>query len=68
MKNKDVDATALLVEGPIITTILNESERLGIDLIILGCHQHGLLYGALMDNTEEGLLSKCTRPLMFIPV
>ena len=68
MQNKNVDATALLVEGPIINTILNESERLGVDLVVLGCHRHGLLYGALMDDTEEGLLSKCTRPLMFVPV
>jgi nucleotide-binding universal stress UspA family protein len=68
IKNKDVDANALLIEGPIISTILNESERLGVDLIILGCHRHGLFYGALMDVTEEGLLSKCTRPIMFIPV
>jgi nucleotide-binding universal stress UspA family protein len=67
MQNKNVDAAALLVEGPIISTILNESERLGIDLIVLGCHRHGMLYGALMDVTEEGLLSKCTRPIMFIP-
>ena len=67
MQNKNVDATALLVQGPIISTILNESERLGIDLAVLGCHKHGLLYGALMEDTEEGLLSKCTRPIMFIP-
>lgn len=67
MQNKNVNATALLVEGPIISTILNESERLGIDLVVLGCHKHGLLYGALMEDTEEGLLSKCTRPIMFIP-
>ena len=68
MKNKNVDATALLVEGAVISTILNESARLGVDLVVLGCHRHGLLYGALMEDTEEGLLSKCTRPLMFIPV
>jgi len=67
MKNKSVDATALLVEGAIISTILNESERLEVDLVVLGCHRHGLLYGALMEDTEEGLLSKCTRPVMFIP-
>ena len=67
MQNKNVNATALLVQGPIISTILNESERLGIDLVVLGCHKHGLLYGALMEDTEEGLLSKCTRPIMFIP-
>ena len=67
MENKNVNATALLVEGPIINTILNESERLGVDLVVLGCHRHGMLYGALMEDTEEGLVSKCTRPIMFIP-
>jgi nucleotide-binding universal stress UspA family protein len=55
------------VQGSIIKTILKESERLDIDLIIMGCHKHGRLYGALMDNTEEGLLSKCTHPVMFVP-
>ena len=68
LRDRDVDATALLVEGPTIRTILKESDRLDIDLIVLGCHGHGLLFGALFDVTEEGLLSNCTRPIMFIPV
>jgi nucleotide-binding universal stress UspA family protein len=66
-QKRNVDTTALLVQGSIIKTILKESERLDIDLIIMGCHKHGRLYGALMDNTEEGLLSKCTHPVMFVP-
>ena len=68
LQDRDVDAAALLVEGPTIKTILKESDRLDVDLIILGCHSHGLLYGALMDATEEGLLSKCLRPIMFVPM
>ena len=68
LRDRDVDATALLVKGPTIRTILKESDRLDIDLIVLGCHGHGLLFGALIDFTEEGLLSNCTRPIMFIPV
>ena len=67
LRDRDVDAAALLVEGATIKTILQESERLTIDLIIVGCHKHGLLYGALVDMTEEGLLSICSRPLMFVP-
>ena len=68
LRDRDVDASALLVEGPTIKTILKESDRLDIDLIILGCHSHRLLYGALIEVTEEGLLSKCLRPIMFIPM
>ena len=67
LQGRDIDATALLVQGAPVKTILKESDRLDIDLIILGCHSHGLLYGALMDVTEEGLLSRCPRPIMFVP-
>lgn len=67
MQEKNVDAHALLVRGSITGMILQEAERLAADLVILGCHRHGRLYGALLDDTEEGLLSKCARPLMFIP-
>jgi nucleotide-binding universal stress UspA family protein len=63
LRERHADVTALLVEGAIIRTILDESERLDIDLIVLGCHRHGLLYGALTEFTEEGLLSKCLRPI-----
>jgi len=67
LQDRDVDASALLVEGATIKTILNESERLGIDLIVAGCRKHGLICGSLMEFTEEGLLSKCARPIMFVP-
>jgi nucleotide-binding universal stress UspA family protein len=68
LRDRGIDATALLVEGPIIKTILKESDRLDIDLIVLGCHRHSLLYGVLVEFTEEGLLSKCPRPIMFAPL
>ena len=68
MQDRGINARALMVQGNIVNTIFKEAERLDIDLIISGCHKHGLLYGALMDDTEEGLLSRCTRPIMFIPV
>jgi nucleotide-binding universal stress UspA family protein len=67
LRDREVDAKSLLIEGATIGSIMEEADRLDVDLIILGCHKHSLLYGALMDTTEEGLLSKCMHPLMFIP-
>jgi nucleotide-binding universal stress UspA family protein len=67
VRDREVDATALLVEGPTIRTILRESERLDIDLLVLGCHKHSQILGALMEIAEEGVLSKCVRPTMFVP-
>jgi nucleotide-binding universal stress UspA family protein len=68
LRDRDINAKALLIEGATIRTILKESDRLDIDLIVLGCHRHGLLYGVLMEFTEEGILSKCARPIMFVPM
>jgi nucleotide-binding universal stress UspA family protein len=68
LRDREIDATALLVEGATIRTMLKESDRLDIDLIVLGCRRHGRLFGALMDATEESMLSKCPRPIMFIPL
>jgi len=68
MREVNIDARALLIEGSIINTILYESERLAVDLIVLGRHKHGPLYSALMNDTDEGLLAKCSCPIMFVPV
>jgi len=68
LRDRDIDTTALLVEGATIKTLQKEADRLDIDLIILGCHKHSQIYGALMDFTEEALLSRCPRPIMFVPV
>ena len=67
MRNKNIDVTALFVQGPTINTILDESERLAIDLVVLGCQKHGQLFSALMGDTDESLLAKCSRPIMFVP-
>jgi len=67
LRDREIDAKALLIEGATTGSIMEEANRLDVDLIILGCHRHNLLFGALTDTTEEGLLSKCMRPMMFIP-
>lgn len=68
LQERDINASALLVEGETIRTILKEAERLDVDLIVAGCHRHSQIYGALMDGTEEGLLSNCSYPVLFVPV
>ncbi|MGD8842389.1 MAG: universal stress protein [Gammaproteobacteria bacterium] len=68
LRERSVDAKALLVEGSVVKTILRESERLNIDLIIMGCHRHGLLYKALSEGSAEGLLGRCLLPILFVPM
>jgi len=68
LRKRNIESTSLLVEGGTIKTILHESDRLAVDLIILGCHRHSQLSGALLNGTDEGILSKCTHPIMFVPI
>lgn len=67
VRDRGIEAKALLLEGATVRTILKESERLAIDLIVLGCHRHRVPYGVLAEFTEEGVLGNCTCPIMYVP-
>ena len=68
LRNVNIDATALLVQGPLVSTILQQSERLAVDLVMLGHQKHSPLYRALMGDAIEGLLGKSSCPTMFVPI
>lgn len=67
LRERDIDATALLIEGATVHTLLAEAERLNVDLIVAGFHGHGVLYRTLLDGTGEQLLRKSSYPIMFVP-
>ena len=62
-----IEATPLLVQGRTSQTILEEAERLGADLIILGSHGHGAVYQMLVGSVSEGVLRKATCPVLVVP-
>jgi nucleotide-binding universal stress UspA family protein len=68
LRDRGIEAKALLIEGATVKTILKESRRLAIDLIVLGCHRHRVPYGVLAEFTEEGVLGSCFCPIMYVPV
>jgi nucleotide-binding universal stress UspA family protein len=67
LRDREIDASALLTEGATTDTILEESQRLDADLVVVGSHGHGLLYRALLDGTGERLLGESACPIMFVP-
>lgn len=67
LRDREIDASALLTEGATSDTILEESQRLDADLVVVGSHGHGLLYRALLDGTGERLLGESECPIMFVP-
>lgn len=62
------DAEGLLVQGPTIETIINESEKLAIDLIVTGRHEHGLFYKIFNSPTSADIIDKAKMPVLIIPL
>lgn len=68
LKEKKIAAEALLVQGTTIETIVELTEKLAIDLIVIGKHKHGFFHKTFMVSTEESLLEKSNIPVLIVPL
>ena len=66
-RKSGIDATALLVHGNTIDTILSQAKKLDIDLIVVGSHGHSKMYQLLVGNITEGVLHRSNKPVLVIP-
>lgn len=64
---KGINASNILVSGPIASTIYDKAIQLDVDLIIVGAHSHGFLYRAFIGSVSEELLKDPPCPIMVIP-
>jgi len=62
-----VEATALLVHGKTVDTILTEASDLDIDVIVVGSHGRGAMYQLLMGSISEAVLNRSSKPVLVIP-
>ena len=62
-----VDATALLVQGATVETILARAKKLRADMIVVGTHGRGAMYQLLVGSVSEGLLHSAKCPLLVVP-
>ncbi len=62
-----IEATALLLQGPTVETIISEAGRLPASLIVLGSHGHGRIYDVLVGSVSEGIVRASTVPVLLVP-
>ena len=62
------DAKALLIQGETGKTIIQQAEKLGVDLIVIGSSEHGALYHFLLGDTIQGVLHDSGRPVLVMPI
>ncbi|MCO5045724.1 MAG: universal stress protein [Verrucomicrobia bacterium] len=67
LETENIPATSLVVQGYIVEKILQEIERLNIDLVVMGSHGRSALYHMLLGSVSEGVLKKSKRPILIVP-
>ncbi len=68
LKDKGIESDGLLVEGATIEMIIEESEKLHIDLIIVGHSDHNFIYKSLFGNVSKGIIKKSKIPVLSVPL
>jgi nucleotide-binding universal stress UspA family protein len=67
LREAGLDATALLVHGATVETILQEASDLDVDMIVVGSHGRGAMYELLVGSVSKGILHKSRIPVLVIP-
>ena len=68
MKANGVDAEGLLIQGITTEVIVEEANKLNVDLIIIGHHKRGFIYDLFMVGTDDALIDNSNIPVLTIPL
>jgi nucleotide-binding universal stress UspA family protein len=64
---KGINATALQFEGPVVGTVLEETQKLNADLVIMGAHHHHAIYNFFIGSVAAELLKRLPFPVLVVP-
>ena len=67
LRSSGLDCTALLVQGPLASTILSEANRLDVQVIVVGSHGQGAVHRLFVGSTSEAILRAATVPVFVVP-
>lgn len=67
LRSAGLDCTALLVEGPVTETILNEAAKLSADMVVLGSQGKGIVDRFFLGSISEEILHKSPVPVLIVP-
>ncbi len=66
-RSMGINCYARLAQGPKVETILQEADKLSVDMVILGSHGKGIVDRLLIGSISEGVLHKSSVPVLIIP-
>jgi nucleotide-binding universal stress UspA family protein len=68
LMNAGIESDGLLIQGPTVNTILEEAQKLKIDLFVVGNHKHGFLHRLFNEDVAMELTKKSNIPVLIVPL
>lgn len=67
LRGEGLDAIGLVVQGPTVATILDEADRIGAELLVVGGHGRGAAYDLVVGSVSAGVIRKAKVPVLVVP-
>jgi nucleotide-binding universal stress UspA family protein len=68
LSKKGVQAEGIMLEGATIDIILNQAEKMHVDLIVCGHHEHNFLYNMIFGSVSSSLVRRSKTPVLVYPL
>ena len=68
LHSQNVNAESLLLQGPTVSTIFEEVNKLEADLLIMGSHKHNFLKRVFGDDVSHQIINKSKIPMLIVPL
>lgn len=68
LTQKGIETDALLIQGTTVDTLLEKTETLNIDLMVIGRQSHGIFYKAIFGSVADSLVKKTSIPILIVPL
>jgi nucleotide-binding universal stress UspA family protein len=66
LKQAGLDATSLHAVGSPSEVIATRANQINADLVVLGSHGHGALYGLVLGSTVAGVMARSDHPVLVL--
>jgi len=67
LRDAGLEATALLVQGPTVATILEQAERLEADALVVGSHGRSAIFDLVAGSVSSGIIRRSRVPVLVVP-